>query len=288
MAKKEGAQKEKAQEKKKTCFIIMPVSTPKELWDTYFGDKKHFEHVLECLFVQAINNADFEPILPIAQGSDIIPAEIIKNLETSDLVLCDISSLNPNVFFELGIRTALNKPVAFVRDNYTKSIPFDTNTINHFSYSGSLDAWNLKIEIKNLSEHISKCYKRSNSKNSLWGYFGLTSTSQPAEKGTLEDKVDYLIKEMNSLKKEDVLDLSEIPQNIYWSLVEESVNEALGKYGLIPTENGVDFTNNYYFHIPNAEGISQNHPLKKELLNIARKFKCTIELVFNKQRAKFG
>ena len=47
---------------------------------------------------------------PTASGSDLIHAKIIKNLETADLVLCDMSALNPNVFFEFGMRTALNKP----------------------------------------------------------------------------------------------------------------------------------------------------------------------------------
>ncbi|MCX5998275.1 MAG: hypothetical protein NTU41_01430, partial [Chloroflexi bacterium] len=90
------------------CFIIMPVSTPDSLVDKYSGDTDHFRHVLGHLFVPAIKAADLTPILPIAQGSDVIHAEIIKSLETAEFVLCDMSSLNPNVFFELGMRTAVN------------------------------------------------------------------------------------------------------------------------------------------------------------------------------------
>jgi len=45
----------------------------------------------------------------------LIHAEIIRNIENADLVLCDMSCLNPNVFFEFGIRTSLNKPVSVVK-----------------------------------------------------------------------------------------------------------------------------------------------------------------------------
>lgn len=84
----------------------MPITTPPELLAIYANDRDHFPHVLKHLFAPAIEKAQYEVIPPAAKGSDLIHAEIIKHLETADLVLCDMSTLNPNVFFELGIRTA--------------------------------------------------------------------------------------------------------------------------------------------------------------------------------------
>jgi hypothetical protein len=81
------------------AFIIMPVTTPEALVPVYGKDSDHFTHVLEHLFVPALKRADCDAIRPIAQGADVIHAEIIKSLESADLVLCDISSLNPDVFF---------------------------------------------------------------------------------------------------------------------------------------------------------------------------------------------
>lgn len=40
-------------------------------------------------------------------------------VEEADMVLCDMSRLNANVFFELGIRTALDRPAALVKDDQT-------------------------------------------------------------------------------------------------------------------------------------------------------------------------
>jgi nucleoside 2-deoxyribosyltransferase len=159
----------------------MPISTPESLASLYASDPKHFSHVLEFLFCPAIEKAGLTPIPPIAKGSDVIHAEIIKNLETADLVLCDISGLNPNVLFELGCRTALNRPVCYVMDDHTAHIPFDTGIINHHTYSSSLAPWTLDDERARLAEHIKASAERSEGKNMLWQYFGLRTTAQPGE-----------------------------------------------------------------------------------------------------------
>jgi hypothetical protein len=126
-----------AEEDKKTCFVAMPVTTPEE-YSEKFNDSAHFSHVLDHLFTPAIQDAGYRVIPPASTGSDLIQAEIIRNLEQADLVLCDMSSLNPNVFFELGIRTALDRPIVIVRDNLTPKIPFDINAINNLTYEAAL------------------------------------------------------------------------------------------------------------------------------------------------------
>jgi hypothetical protein len=115
---------------RKKCFIIAPISTPKDRLKNYENDANHFLHVIEGLLMPAVSLADFEPVAPITKGSDLIHAEIVKNLQEASLVLCDMSGLNPNVFFELGIRTALNKPVCLIKDDKTPFIPFDLAGVN--------------------------------------------------------------------------------------------------------------------------------------------------------------
>src|SRR5690348_13500864 len=118
------------------CFIVMPISML-DIYADIYDDPEHFKHVLDYLFIPALKAAGYEAVPPSITGSDLIQAEIISNLETCDLVLCDISTLNPNVFFELGIRTSLDRPAALVRDNFTIQIPFDTGSINTHTYDAS-------------------------------------------------------------------------------------------------------------------------------------------------------
>jgi len=159
----------------------MLVTVPEVVKDWYRDGYEHFKHVLECLIIPAVEKAGFQAIPPLARGSDLIHAEIIKQLETTDLVLCDMSALNPNVFFEFGIRTSLNKPVCVVKDDLTKHIPFDTGIINYHEYLSALEPWDLAKEINVLSEHIKTSYERSDGRNTLWKYFGLRAEAAAYE-----------------------------------------------------------------------------------------------------------
>jgi len=178
------------------CFVVMPVSTP-EIWIQRYSDSDHFKHVLDHLFTPALKSVNYEVVPPVVSGSDLIHAEIIRNLEECDLVLCDISTLNPNVFFELGIRTSLDRAVALVRDNFTANIPFDTGSINTYTYESPLRPWTLENEISGLARHITETAERSRGRNSLWRYFGLTQRAAPAEiANPTEAKLDLLIAEL--------------------------------------------------------------------------------------------
>ena len=171
----------------------MPISMPDALLQQYANDKDHFQHVLDHLFVPAIKKIGYAPIPPTVAGSDIIHAEIIHNLETADLVLCDMSASNPNVFFELGIRTAVDMPVSLVKDQFTLKVPFDTTLINHHNYNASLAPWLLENEIQRLSEHLTKTINNSGTRNTLWKYFGLTTRAELPTTSSVDEKLNLII-----------------------------------------------------------------------------------------------
>ena len=185
------------------CFVIMPITTPDSRLQAYAGDSRHFGHVLDHLFIPAIKAAEFVPIPPAAKGAELIHGGIIKNLESADLVLCDMSILNPNVFFELGIRTALNKPVCLVRDDLTEVVPFDTNIINNHKYKGELAPWTLEGEIQALTSHIKASIETAPDSNALWSYFSMSLHAEPSEEKTgVEGKVDFLNMQIEGLRRQ--------------------------------------------------------------------------------------
>lgn len=185
-----------------TCFIAMPLTTRPEDVDLH-DDNDHWMHVLDSLFVPAVRAAGFEPIRPIATGSDIIHASIIKQLSEADLVLCDLSSHNPNVFFELGMRTAANRPIALVKDEHTK-LPFDVQSINTHSYKSTLHGWDMPDELDKLTEHIRACAESSGGLNPLWHYFGLTIRAQEPSTSSspMEAKVELIAESVAALQGE--------------------------------------------------------------------------------------
>lgn len=178
----------------------MPITTPVSYSDTYHNDKEHFSHILQYLFTPAIEKAGFEAISPKSTGSDLIHADIITNLSNCDLVLCDMSLVNPNVFFEFGIRCALDKPVALVIDDKTEKVPFDTGIINFHTYK-STPLWDKDDEIERLSSHIKESFDKAKGHNALWKYFGIKQTgAYSPENATIDDKLDYIIQRLSSDK----------------------------------------------------------------------------------------
>jgi len=198
----------------KSCFIIMPITTPKEHIERYDNDAEHFQHVLETLFIPAVTAVGLDPILPKAAGSEIIQAGIIENLDSADLVLCDMSILNPNVFYEFGIRTALDKPVALVVDDKTAdSVPFDAGSINRHKYDSSLQSWVLKQELPNLIRHLEETLAEGSGKNALWKYFGVkTSATFSPGQSTDDDKFDIIMRKLDTLSNPDRRIVTQTPK----------------------------------------------------------------------------
>jgi hypothetical protein len=176
----------------------MPITTPPP-YAVDLDDTDHFDHVLKHLFMPALERAGYNVIPPKARGSTLIHAEIIRHLEEADLVLADLSSQNSNVFFELGVRTALDRPVALVTDHLTSAIPFDLGSINVHTYDESLKTWTLEKEIEGLAEHVS--HTDPTSGNAMWKYFGLTQRAGPAEAGGIEAKIDLILEKVGQSRR---------------------------------------------------------------------------------------
>jgi hypothetical protein len=186
----------------RSCFVAMPVTTP-QAYREDLQDPDHFKHVLNYLFTPALKQAGFTVVPPLASGAMLIQASIIQNLERADLVLCDLSGLNPNVFFELGVRTSLDRPVALVKDDRTPTVPFDVANINMHTYNSCTDPWVLEKEVPELISYIGDVMQQNATGNELWRYFGLTKRGTPAEpKGDsaedrIEAKLDLFMNELS-------------------------------------------------------------------------------------------
>jgi hypothetical protein len=164
------------------CFIAMPITTPADRVADYGGDGDHFAHVLEYLLVPAVNRAGYEPWLATVIGGKVIHSEFVRALRAAELVLVDLSGHNPNVLFELGLRTGRDGPVALVRDEQTE-LPFDIAILNCHCYSSTLLAWNIDVEIERLAKHLVASAAESAGHNAFWQQFGATGLSRTGEPG---------------------------------------------------------------------------------------------------------
>ncbi|QAA31238.1 hypothetical protein [Clostridium manihotivorum] len=123
---KEVLEKEIIEEEE--CFVIMPISDP----DGY--KTGHFKMVYDDIFKKAIIDAGFKPYrADDSKSGNMIQIDIVKRIIEAPMAICDLSSKNPNVLFELGIRQAFDKPVLLVQEVGNGRI-FDINTINTYEY----------------------------------------------------------------------------------------------------------------------------------------------------------
>lgn len=122
----------------KKCFIIAPIGEK----DSEIRKRSNivFNEIIKPITEQFSYETKRAPL----SESGIINSKIIKKLFEADLVIADLTNSNPNVFYELGVRHAINKPTIQIIEEGQK-LPFDvlpietifleigdTNSINEF------------------------------------------------------------------------------------------------------------------------------------------------------------
>jgi hypothetical protein len=134
--------------KMKKCFIVMPISDQ----DGY--EKGHFTRVYNHIIRPACEKAGFEAIRADDEvKTNYIALDIVKKIIESDLVLCDLSSKNPNVLYELGIRQAFNKKVVLIKDKKTGRI-FDIQGFRTIDYDENLRIDEVEKSILSISNTL--------------------------------------------------------------------------------------------------------------------------------------
>lgn len=105
-----------------TCFFVMPFSP--ELNFFYLYLKLHLErkHAL------VVERAD-QSVLTIAMLE-----KIRRQIQVADVVICDITGNNPNVFYELGHAHAITKPVILLTQDPPEKIPVDLRQFEVICY----------------------------------------------------------------------------------------------------------------------------------------------------------
>lgn len=195
------AKKTEVQEVNRDCFVIMPISDPEGY------DKGHFDRVYEDIFKPACVNSGFEPVRADAvKQTNLIHLDILQKLIDSPVAICDLSSRNPNVLFELGLRQAFDKPTVLVQENGTPQI-FDIAPLRYYEYRRSLRYREVLEDQVKITEMIKETYEASKSGDGVNSIVRILSITQPAKlmetAGTESSGMLQLVREeINALRYE--------------------------------------------------------------------------------------
>lgn len=135
----------------KKCFVIMPFGKKKDI----DGCDVDFDRVYHELIHKAVTElgVDCERCDEIISAGSI-HKKMFRGIFDADVSVVDITSQNPNVFYELGVRHALHKHVTVViRRNSNLPIPFNISGLTILGYDMDTDE-QLESCRKKIRDHI--------------------------------------------------------------------------------------------------------------------------------------
>jgi O-acetyl-ADP-ribose deacetylase (regulator of RNase III) len=148
----------------KKCFVIMPFGK-KDVLDGKGNviDTVDFNQVYDQLIKKAVEEIGIE-----CERCDEIPEsgsihkKMFKGIFEADVALVDITSLNPNVFYELGVRHALHKFVTVViQKKSDQPLPFNIRGLSVTSYEMATEN-QIEAAKKNICELIKNGIDKQN------------------------------------------------------------------------------------------------------------------------------
>jgi len=178
----------------KKCFVIMPIS------DNPKYDVGHFNRVYIHIIKPACELAGFEPVrADEVNNTNHIAIDIVRKIINSDMAICDLSSRNPNVLYELGIRQSFDKPVTLIKDDITKRI-FDIQGFRDIEYSSQLRIDNVQDTIDIIAENLKNTYEsKSNEINSLIKLLSISS-AKISHTTKISDETTIILNSIRSLE----------------------------------------------------------------------------------------
>lgn len=124
-----------------SCFVMQPFAAP--LGDYY-----------EKIYKPAIEKAGLTPVRADAEifGTGKIMDQVWRGINAAKVLVVELTSRNPNVFYELGMAHALEKPVVLISSN-EEDVPFDLHHIRVIYYDVTDPFWGSKL-IEKVAENI--------------------------------------------------------------------------------------------------------------------------------------
>jgi len=183
------------------CFIIMPIADHPDY------KQGHFKRVYDDIFAPACRAAGYKPIRAddVAQ-TNLIHLDILQKLLESPMAICDLSTRNPNVLFELGLRQAFDKPTVIVQEVGTPQI-FDINLFRYTQYRNELDYRDVLTDqkaIQKVLEETKIAVQENKSVNSIIKLLSITNPATLQDPSNFGDKEYFkiLMSEISGIKNE--------------------------------------------------------------------------------------
>lgn len=119
-----------------TCFVITPIGQP----DT--PQRRRADRLCDQVLAPALMRHESQ--LSLVRGDRMqdagpITVQLIEAITDARLIVADLVEPNPNVYYELGIAEAFQKPVLRIAGNSNEALPFDVRDMRSISLPRQTD-----------------------------------------------------------------------------------------------------------------------------------------------------
>lgn len=129
---------------KKTCFVVTPIG-PNDS-----STRRAADGLVHAVIRPVLEEKGY--VVEVAHEIDTlgsITQQVVERVLNADLVVANLTDLNPNVMYELAIRHCVAKPVIVMAESSTK-LPFDVAAERTISYANDMSG---VVELKHKLQH---------------------------------------------------------------------------------------------------------------------------------------
>lgn len=175
----------------KTCFIITPIGGESE------PIRRRIDGIIDTVIEPLINEKGYELIVAHRINmTGSINKQVISSIYTSDLVIANLTNLNPNVMYELAFAHSIGKPTVTIAEAGTTKLPFDIATERTIFYRNDfMGVTELKRDICNIIDTIESNPNTDDIDNPIYTWL---------DKSVYENKLVKAIESKNS--KQDIVE----------------------------------------------------------------------------------
>ncbi|PTQ70391.1 hypothetical protein [Pseudomonas sp. GV071] len=182
---------------RKSCFVVTPIGGAET------STRRAADGLISSVIKPLLNELDFD--VHVAHEISItgsISRQVIQHILTADLVVANLSELNPNVMYELAVRHCTGLPVVALAEAGTK-LPFDISDERTVFYTNDMRG---VVELAPaLSAAISAVLDRGETDNPVLrvrqNKVLLDSLDQKDATSILIDRLDGIEASLNELRK---------------------------------------------------------------------------------------
>jgi len=215
------------------AFVVMPFGTKHDV----DGREIDFDAIYDGVIEPALSGPDMTaaggPVIESIRCDRIelagwIHRQMIQAIYSSDVVVVDLSTLNPNVFYELGVRHALRRSVTVLICREGTSTPFNLNGFKTIRYDADTDAGRDKAR-QEIARFVANGLKADESDSLVHEVLNLGGAPRPLQAGLPQF---FRVPRMGPARRMGLLtgDLRQVSEKIDLWVNSENTNMQMARY----------------------------------------------------------